>query len=217
MPTDYKPVVVEFDNPITLYTYEDGHAICELREADDLAKVGQSTKNCIGAGWASKILVPGAGDAEALAAAEANARACWDKPENRARLGDAWVETRVKECIGYTTTTRQYKIGALLNDEGCVCAALMFGEKNAVLGGCIYASYRDLGQETTVHLDEWDFFLLQATYGTAWMPEQVGQRLAIWWKEVADGAWDEEAFQAKVERYNPRPGVTTYRAGLAYR
>lgn len=213
---DYVPQVVEFDEPVLLYEYEDGWKILELRTAEDLNKVGKSTKNCIGSGWTNKILTPECDDTEATAAAEATARACWDKPENRARLGDAWVEARVRECVGYTTTTRQYKIGALVNAEGGVVAALMLGEKNAMAGGASYAGYRDLGQETTITLDGWEFYLLQATYGTAWMPEQVGQRLAIWWKSLTD-SWDEEAFQKSVAKYNPRSGVTTYRAGLAYR
>lgn len=213
---DYVPQVVEFDNPTLLYEYEDGYKIIELREADDLAKVGKATKNCIGAGWENKILHPGVDDTEAAKAAEATARACWDKPANRERLGDEWVEARVRECVGYTSTMRQYKIGALVNAEGGVVAALMLGEKNAMTGGASYAGYRDLGQETTITLDGWEFYLLQATYGTAWMPEQVGQRLAIWWKSLTD-SWDEKSFQDSVNRYNPRSGVTTYRAGLAYR
>ena len=209
----YTPEVGEFEAPIDLYVFDDGWKIVEVRTEKDLATVGRTTRNCIGASWAIKIITGNVEDDRALLREQF--RAQWDTPYNRERHGDEWVEKMVASADKCPLPNRQYKIGALIDDEGRVHAALMLGEKNAVDGRCTYATYRDLGQfEMLMPLDGCEFYLLQATMGTAWMPEQVAMRCAEWWKAQGVGTWNEEAFQAKVDSYNR---TRAYRPAMAYR
>ena len=205
MPTltqDYEPAVAEFDSATDLYLYDDGWKIVELHSEHDLIQLGTITKNCIGPRWFPQLLPAPEGE-NAEAEAEATARRLWDTEENRERLGQEWIEKQVAQTLRYSTAKRCYRIAALIDTDNRPYAAIILGEKDAVDGGCSYSSYRDLGQETTLTLDGQEFYLLQATWGISWCPQPVAERCAEWWKDKVGGEWDEESFQAKVERYNP--------------
>lgn len=204
---EVNPIVGEWEEQNVVYDFGDGWKVVEDKTEKDLFTLGKITKNCIGAGWYSKLLPAPENEAEVR---ERSIRAQWETPSNIELRGREWVEQMIAGALK-VPTVRQYKILHLEDEERRPYAAIILGEKVAVEGGCTYASYRDLGQETCVELDGILFKLLQATWTTAWVPPVAFERLPIWWKEKSDGEWDEDAFQSKVDQYDriykPKPSL----------
>lgn len=194
----YALKVVAFEAATDVFGFEDGWKLVEISTVPDLDLLGAATQNCIGYNWHYQLLPAPDDELEYL---KQKFRTQWDTPKNREQFGDAWVEER---CEGYKRCPlpkRHYRILALLDNESKARAAVILGEKAACdSGAAIYAGYRDLGQASTVCIDGTEFYLLQATMGPYWMPEDVAEHMATYWKANAS-SWDEEAFQKKVKQY----------------